>query len=103
MQLNKKRYQIKYDFSTGMTLGTLICLPFTGMLASEFGWESVFYVQGGFSLIWYVLWLFFVYDSPMHHPRISRQERDFIYSSMGVTNSSIHNKPQVNNSNYCII
>ena len=78
-----------------MTLGTLFCLPFTGILASEYGWEWVFYVQGGLSLIWYFLWLCFVYDSPKLHPRISRQERDFIYSSMGVTHSSYQSKIQL--------
>lgn len=62
-----------YGF-TGMALGTVISLPFSGILASVGGWESVFYVQGGLALIWCGLWLLFVYDSPEEHPRIHPEE-----------------------------
>lgn len=61
------------DFS-GMALGTVLSLPFSGILAAVSGWESVFYVQGGLALIWCGLWLFFVYDSPEDHPRIHPEE-----------------------------
>ena len=66
-----------------MTLGTLVTMPFSGVLASELGWESIFYVQGGLSVLWYILWLIFVYDSPSLHPRISRTEKQMIESSLG--------------------
>ncbi|XP_059350859.1 putative inorganic phosphate cotransporter [Daphnia carinata] len=58
----------------GMALGTVLSLPFSGMLAAVSGWESVFYVQGGLAMIWCVLWLIFVYDSPQDHPRIHPEE-----------------------------
>lgn len=67
----------------GMTLGTLVTMPLSGLLASKLGWESVFYVQGALSVLWYVLWLIFVFDSPSQHPRISRSERHMIDSSIG--------------------
>jgi|688.fasta_scaffold1406698_1 hypothetical protein len=57
-----------------MALGTVISLPFSGILAAVGGWESVFYVQGGLALIWSVLWILFVYDSPEEHPRIHSEE-----------------------------
>ena len=65
-----------------MTLGTLITLPLSGFLASDFGWESVFYVQGGLSIVWYALWLILVYDSPSDHPRIAAREKFFIQESI---------------------
>ena len=57
-----------------MALGTVISLPFSGILAAVGGWESVFYVQGGLALIGSVLWILFVYDSPEEHPRIHSEE-----------------------------
>lgn len=66
-----------------MALGTVISLPFSGILAAAVGWESVFYVQGGLALIWCVLWLFFVYDSPEDHPRIHPAELELFEKAMG--------------------
>ena len=68
--------------TTGMALGTVISLPFSGILADLLGWESVFYVQGGLAMIWCVLWLIFVYDSPQDHPRIHPAERELFETSM---------------------
>nr|XP_027234251.1 sialin-like isoform X4 [Penaeus vannamei] len=84
----QERSKIASTVYAGMTLGTLVCMPFSGLLASELGWESVFYIQGGLSLLWYILWLIFVYDSPAKHPRISRAERRFIEESIGTTSKS---------------
>ena len=66
----------------GMSLGTVISLPFSGLLAGALGWEWVFYVQGGLSAIWCILWIFMVYDSPQEHPRIHPKEKELFESSM---------------------
>jgi ACS family sodium-dependent inorganic phosphate cotransporter len=65
-----------------MSLGTIIALPFSGILAEKMGWEAVFYVQGGLASIWCVLWLFFVYDSPKDHPRLHPAERSLFEKCM---------------------
>ncbi len=65
-----------------MALGTVISLPFSGILADKLGWEAVFYVQGGLAMVWCVLWLVFVYDSPQDHPRIHPAELELFESSM---------------------
>lgn len=70
------------SFFLGMSLGTVIALPFSGILAEELGWESVFYVQGGLGAIWCVLWIFLVFDSPQEHPRIHPAERQLFDRSM---------------------
>jgi MFS family permease len=69
-----------------MALGTVISLPFSGILASVGGWESVFYVEGGLALIWCVLWLLFIYDSPEEHPRINSEELNLFKSYCGDDN-----------------
>ncbi len=66
-----------------MALGTVISLPFSGILAAVAGWESVFYVQGGLALIWCGLWLVCVYDSPEEHPRIHPTELALFLISLG--------------------
>jgi predicted MFS family arabinose efflux permease len=65
-----------------MALGTVISLPFSGILADQLGWEAVFYVRGGLAMIWCVLWLVFVYDSPQAHPRIHPAELELFESCM---------------------
>jgi MFS family permease len=72
-----------------MALGTVISLPFSGILASVGGWESVFYVEGGLALIWCVLWLLFIYDSPEEHPRIQSVELNLFKSSCGDNRESL--------------
>jgi len=80
-----ERSKIASTVYAGMTVGTLITMPLSGVLASEVSWESVFYVQGSLSCLWYVLWLFLVYDSPAVHPYIGQQEKNMIQSSLGTT------------------
>ena len=65
----------------GMALGTVISLPFSGMLADAFGWESVFYVQGSMASIWCILWVIIIYDSPHQHPWIHPDELQMFESS----------------------
>lgn len=69
-------------FFSGMSLGTVIALPFSGILAEKIGWESVFYVQGGLGSIWCILWILLVFDSPKDHPRIHPAERDLFEKCM---------------------
>lgn len=56
-----------------------------GMLAGFFGWASIFYVMGGLSCIWLVLWIIFIQDSPSKQPLITQEERDYINTSLHVT------------------
>ena len=38
----------------------------------------MFYISGGLNAIFCVIWWFIVYDSPADHPRISREELNYI-------------------------
>lgn len=80
--LPQERNMISSLAYAGMALGTVISLPFSGILAAAFGWEAVFYVQGGLAMIWCLLWLIFVYDSPQDHPRIHPVELELFETSM---------------------
>jgi hypothetical protein len=46
---------------------------------------SLFFLlfSGMMTVVWLVFWIFFVFDSPAKHPRITVAERDFIEVSIG--------------------
>ena len=67
--------------ATGKQLGTAITILASGPLAGwrwAGGWQSIFYVTGGVGVLWYMFWLFLIYDTPAQHPRISARERLYI-------------------------
>ncbi|XP_026495532.2 sialin isoform X1 [Vanessa tameamea] len=67
----------------GTSLGTVISMLMAGVLTATLGWESVFYVMGGLSCAWCVLWVWLVQDSPQSQPLISVEEREMIVTSLG--------------------
>lgn len=62
----------------GTSLGTVLSIPSTGLIAGSLGWEWVFYIHGGLALIWCVLWAMFVSDAPDKNKFISEEEKRFI-------------------------
>ncbi len=42
------------------------------------GWPLAFYIFGILGVIWFVFWLYLVYDTPHSHPRITTAEREYI-------------------------
>ncbi|XP_008192799.2 sialin-like isoform X1 [Tribolium castaneum] len=63
-------------------VGAGIAFQVSGFLISALGWKSVFYVFGGVSTLWSLLWFGLIYDSPQQHPRISPEEKDLIESQI---------------------
>lgn len=53
-----------------------------GQLAGFCGWESVFYVMGGLSCLWIILWVWLIQDNPSIQPLISPEERNMIVTSL---------------------
>lgn len=78
----------------GTALGTVISMLMAGVLAGNLGWESVFYVMGGLSCIWLLLWVWLIQDTPSKQMLISQEERTFITSSLGGDASSGHSGPK---------
>lgn len=67
----------------GVSLGTTIVLPLSGLLASSsWGWPSIFYVSGILGLLWSGMFAWLGADSPMVHPSISENERNYIQHSL---------------------
>lgn len=66
----------------GTALGTVLSMLSSGLIADLYGWEAIFYIQGGLACIWFVFWVFLASDTPSTHPFIDQAERNLIVSSL---------------------
>ncbi|XP_060582480.1 sialin-like [Ruditapes philippinarum] len=69
----------------GFQFGIMVTFPYSGVLCVDGfdgGWPSIFYVSGCVGVIWFVAWMFCVFDSPVRHPRISEQEKIYILQKL---------------------
>lgn len=66
----------------GTSLGTVLSMLATGLIADAIDWECAFYIPAGFCSIWLFIWIFFIYDSPKRQPFISAKEREYIEESL---------------------
>lgn len=69
-------------------------MPLSGVLAANYGYESVFYVFGAIGCIWLVLWLLIVRESPEKDRFISEEEKNYILGTLG----KLENENQVKKS-----
>lgn len=78
---SKERTKIIGTSTSGAWVGNIIALPFGGFLCvSGFdgGWPSIFYIFGIIGIVWSVLFMFLVSDSPKTHPFIKKSELDYL-------------------------
>lgn len=66
----------------GAQLGTVISLPLSGMICYYMDWTYVFYLFGIIGIVWFVLWMWIVSDTPETHKTISHHEKEYIVSSL---------------------
>lgn len=67
----------------GSSVGIAVFFPFFGYIISISSWEWVFHVCGIIGTIWWLGWLYFVYDTPSQHPRIKNEELQYINKTLG--------------------
>ncbi|CAH1800936.1 unnamed protein product [Owenia fusiformis] len=81
---------------SGTITGNVLALTTSALLCTinvDRGWPFIFYVSGGATFLWILLWVFFVFDTPRDHPRITEIERNYIERCIGQTSSK--NEPPV--------
>jgi MFS family permease len=66
----------------GASLGTVVAMPLCGLVLNAWGWEAVFYLSGVLALVWCAAWWLLVFDTPEKHPRISREERQYLRDNL---------------------
>ena len=79
----------------GTSLGTVLSIPTAGIIASTLGWEAVFYIHGGLSCIWLIVWGFFMSDTPETNRFITAEEKNYISSHQSHLSSKASNNSQV--------
>ncbi|GAB0100073.1 MFS domain-containing protein [Sergentomyia squamirostris] len=88
-----ERTAISSIVHTGSQLGTFVSFLLSGFFADSFGWESIFYIFGGFGVVWYALWIYFVKRNPASDPRISLEEKNYIETNLDT--SGLHKIPWI--------
>ncbi|XP_049837497.1 sialin-like isoform X1 [Schistocerca gregaria] len=64
-------------------LGTVVSMALSGTIVKNLGWYSVFYIFGGIAIALVIPCLYFIYDEPESHPRITEKEKDFLLTHTG--------------------
>lgn len=62
----------------------------SGLIADKYGWEAIFYIEGGISSLWIPLWWLLVYDTPMKTSLISQDERDYVLANTTVHSDKVN-------------
>lgn len=64
-------------FNAGSNIGAVLCPFLVPRMYAAWGWPVTFYVTGGLGFFWLLAW-WWLYENPESHPRLSREERDYI-------------------------
>lgn len=74
---------------SGIPVGTVFALSVTGWVVQQYDWPVIFYIFGSIGIVWAVVWLRTVHDSPLTHPTITASERALL------SNNSVGSKAAV--------
>lgn len=77
----------------GGNFGTVVTWSTFGPIIESLDWKCAFYISGMISMIFAVIWFYFIADSPAKHPSISKTELEYIQSSLGDSVSKNHDQP----------
>jgi len=68
-------------FNSGSTVGAILAPIIVSGITVAFGWQWAFIITGALGFIWVVFWVAYYY-LPRDHPKISKEELDYIYQDM---------------------
>ncbi|KAK7591310.1 hypothetical protein V9T40_002923 [Parthenolecanium corni] len=88
-----ERSQLVGFIMSGIPFGTMFTLAGSGVIASTYGWPSVFYSSGAVGILWAIIWLVLGSDNPAHCSFISTNERDYIHKY--IPENSVEGKKKV--------
>lgn len=70
---------------SGMYTGSMLGLGISPGLIASSGWPSVFYIFGGFGVVWWLIWTFRASSTPAESRTIDPAELKFITANTTVT------------------
>ncbi|XP_075157186.1 major Facilitator Superfamily Transporter 17 [Haematobia irritans] len=62
----------------GFSIGTGLTFVLGGFIIKRFGWQYVFYTTGSLGMLWCFFWFLLAYNTPQEHPRITKEELEYI-------------------------
>ena len=79
----KEKVAMSTVMYVGHAMAVIVFFPISGVIAKKVSWEALFYIEGVLTLIWIFPWMYYMYDTPMEHPRISASEKEFLKNEIG--------------------
>lgn len=79
----------------GGALGNVITWVMLGPIIETLGWTWGFYIPAIITFVFVALWYILVADTPAQHPRISKNEREYIQESLGDSVSKAKRLPPI--------
>jgi ACS family hexuronate transporter-like MFS transporter len=73
-------------FNSGSTIGAIIAPIIVSGITIALGWQWAFIITGSLGFIWIFFWLSY-YHLPEKHPKISKEEYDYIHQDKDEINS----------------
>lgn len=70
-------------YTSGQFIGLAFLSPVLTYIQHYAGWRGLFFITGIIGVIWGICW-YFIYRSPLQHPRINTAELDYIESGGGL-------------------
>ncbi|XP_034100141.1 vesicular glutamate transporter 1 [Drosophila albomicans] len=67
----------------GFSIGIGLTYPLCGFIITKFGWPPVFYTTGLLGVSWCLLWYALAFNTPREHPRITKEELNYIELNVG--------------------
>jgi MFS transporter, ACS family, hexuronate transporter len=68
-------------FNSGTNVGAIIAPLTVPFIAEAWGWRWAFIITGAIGLFWLIFW-YFIYDTPANHKRLGKAEYDYIHSDL---------------------
>jgi MFS transporter, ACS family, hexuronate transporter len=68
-------------FNAGTNVGAIVAPLTVPFIAAAYGWRMAFLITGAIGLVWLIFW-FWLYDTPQKQKRLGRAEYDYIHSDV---------------------
>ena len=81
-------------YNIGASFGSMLAAPLVAWAIMFHSWRLAFIIAGAAALIWVAVWFKF-YHSPKDHPRLTKQERDYIEGGQEAHLAATTTKPSL--------
>ncbi|CAO1366144.1 unnamed protein product [Diamesa serratosioi] len=79
----------------GGAFGTVVTWAMSGVIIEKIGWKYAFYIPAFMTFFLTALWYYLVADTPQEHPRITKEEKDYIEASLGGSVTKTKQNPPI--------